>query len=243
MIQNAKYFNYNNIDLSSFSNMRIGNESGDMYSVQIIGDRSLREEKIPGRQAPYFYGYEDSPLSLSITVALDQPKPISELRGFFRWLYNQDGYKPLFFDTDPNKIYYAIFVGQPEFMYIDRSKTVDIDQNNRKLIGFINLQARCNAATAFGNAIETTKVNPLYNSPFNLTNNGDGLVLPSITIRMGDIALPSPDTFLKLKIENLTNNTSIEFLRVYRNEEITVDMSIRRISSKEGVVSHNIYES
>jgi phage-related protein len=243
MIQSAKYFNYNNIDLSSFPSMRIGNENNDMYALQIIGDRSIREEKIPGRQSPYFYGYEDLPLTVNITVALEQPKTINELRSFLRWLYNVDGYKTLFFDTDPNKFYYALFVGQPSFIYLDRSQSQDINQNNRKLIGFINLTARCNAGTAFGAAIETTKVNPLYNAPFNLTNNGDGLVLPSITIRMGNIDLPSPDTFLKLKIENLTNNTSIEFLRVYRNEEITVDMSIRRISSKEGAVSHNIYES
>jgi phage-related protein len=158
-------------------------------------------------------------------------------------LYNQDGYKPLVFDADPSKIYYAIFIGSPEFRYIDLSSSTDISSNDRKLIGFINLQARCNAGTAFGSAIQTIQVNPLYNAPFNLTNNGDELVLPSIVIRMGNIALPSPDTFLKLKIENLTNNTSIEFLRVYQNEEITIDMSIRRISSKEGIVSHNIYES
>jgi phage-related protein len=241
MITNSIYFTYNNISLSSFEGMRIGTESNEMYSVQIIGDRVLREEKIPGRKAPYFYGYEDSPLALSITVALDRPKPISELRGFFRWLYNQDGYKPLVFDADPSKIYYAIFIGSPEFRYIDLSSSTDIASNDRKLIGFINLQARCNAGTAFGSAIQTIQVNPLYNAPFNLTNNGDESVFPSLVIQMGNIVIgPSPNNFLKLKIENLTNNTFIEFLQVYQNEKITVDMSIRRISS---TVSGNIYES
>jgi len=243
MIQSAKYFNYSNIDLSSFSHMRIGNESNDMYAVQIIGDRALREEKIPGRQAPYFYGLEDSPLSISITVALEQPKSVSELRSFFRWLYNQNEYKPLIFDTDPNKIYYALFVGQPQFIYLDRSSNTDINQNDRRLIGYINLQARCNAGTAFAPAIETMKVNPLYAAPFNINNNGDNVVFPSLVIKMGNTQIASPDNFLKLKIENLTNNSYIEFVTVHPNEEITVDMSTRRISTKDGIVSQNIYES
>jgi predicted phage tail component-like protein len=243
MIQSAKYFNYNNIDLSSFPNMRIGNESNDMYAVQIIGDRSLREEKIPGRQAPYFYGLEDSPLTVSITVALDQPKTISELRSFFRWLYNQNEYKKLVFDTDPNKIYYALFIGQPQFIYIDRSIGADINENNRKLIGYITLQARCNAGTAFSPAIQIIKVNPVYTTLFDLNNNGDNIVFPSLTIKMGNTTIASPDNYLKLKIENLTNGSYIEFLTVYRNEEITVDMSTRIINTKDGIVSQNIYES
>lgn len=243
MIQNAKYFNYNNIDLSTFDGMRIGNEANDLYAVQIIGNRVLREEKIPGRQSPYFYGIEDTPLSLNITVALDRPKSISELRPFLRWLYNVEDYKKLFFDTDPNKFYYALFIGQPTFTYLDRSTSTDINNNNRKLIGFINLTARCNAATAFGPAIETLKVNPLYSSPFTIVNNGDNLVFPSLTIKMGGASLPSPNTFLRIKVENLSNGSYIEFVRIYPNEEVTVDMSIKSIDSTGSAVAHNIYES
>lgn len=95
MIQNAKYFTFNNTSLSSFTGMRIANETADMYGVQIIGNRTLIEEKIPGRQAPYLYKVDDLPLTLQITVALDTPKPVSELRSFFRWLYNNDTYKQL----------------------------------------------------------------------------------------------------------------------------------------------------
>lgn len=84
MIQNSKYFTYNNIDLSSFTGMRIGTESADIYAVNVINERTIFEEKIVGRKAPYFYGMDDSPLTLEITVALEKPKPISELRQFLR---------------------------------------------------------------------------------------------------------------------------------------------------------------
>lgn len=243
MILSAKSFSYNGIDLSSFDGVRIGTENSDMYPVTVLGSRVLREEKIPGRPAPYFYGVDDSPLTINVTLALSQAKKVSELRPLFRWLYNNDGYKELIFDTDLNKIYYAIFIGQPEFIYIDQSSAVDVTAQDRKLIGYINLTARCNGPTAFSTAIEIAKINPLYSTPFSLVNNGDNIVFPSLKIQVASTDITAPDTFLIVKIENLSNNTAIEFLRVYPNEEITVDMSIRRISSLFGTVSHNIYES
>lgn len=84
MIQNAKYFTFNNRSLSTFEGMRIGTEDNNLYSVQIISNRRLIEEKIPGRKAPYFYNVDDDPLTLEITVALEQPKLVSELRPFFQ---------------------------------------------------------------------------------------------------------------------------------------------------------------
>lgn len=238
MIQNAKYFTFNNISLSSFEGMRIGNESSDMYAVQIIGNRQLIEEKIPGRQAPYLYKVDDMPLTLQITVALENPKPISELRSFFRWLYNNDTYKQLWFDVDPNKFYYVLFVGEPMFKYIERSSAADISANDRKLIGYITLQARANAGTAFGAAIETTQSNP---TSFTLANNGDNQVYPSLVIQMADIAPPSGTSFVKLRIKNNSNDSAIDFVAAYRDEEIIVDMSTRKISTDRE--SHNIYES
>lgn len=238
MIQNATYFNYNNLSLSSFEGMRIGNENADMYGIEIIGERVIFEEKIPGRQSPYFYGIDDNPLTLQITVALEHPKPISELRAFMRWIFNNKEYKPLWFDSDPNKFYYAIFIGSPVFTYIENSTQSDIDANDRQLIGYINLTARCNAGTAFGAAIVTTENNP---TTFTLVNNGDDQVFPSMVIQMQDVAPPSGTQHVKILIKNNSNNSYIEFTRAYRDEQITVDMSIRRISSDR--ISHNVYES
>lgn len=243
MIQNSKYFTYNNISLSSFEGMRIGTESSNMYSVNIISERRILEEKIVGRKAPYFYGVDDDPLTLEITVALEKPKPISELRQFFRWIFSPKEYKQLSFDSDPNKFYYAIFVGSPELRYIDMSKSTDIDNNNRKLIGYITLTARCNAGTAFGPAISLTEVNQQSNVGLLLVNNGDENVFPSIRIKMGDVAFPDSLPFISLSIDNPENNSKIEFAKVYRNEEIIVDMSIRRITATGSAVPHNIYES
>jgi len=84
MIHSSRYFTYDNISLSTFSNMRIGVDSNNMYEVSIIGNRQLIEEKIVGRPAPYFYGFEDQPLTLNFIVALEKPKPVSELRSFLR---------------------------------------------------------------------------------------------------------------------------------------------------------------
>jgi hypothetical protein len=177
MIQNAKYFTFNNRSLSTFEGMRIGNENNSMYSVQIISNRRLIEEKIPGRKAPYFYNVDDDPLTLEITIALQQPKRVSELRPFFQWLYNNTEYKELWFDTDKDKIFYAMFIGTPTFIYIEKGTT---NTNDRSLIGYINVTARCNAGTAFGPAIETMKIFSSINRVNTLFNTGDNSVYTSI---------------------------------------------------------------
>lgn len=243
MIQNSKYFTYNNISLSSFAGMRIGTESGDMYAVNVINERTIFEDKIVGRKAPYFYGMDDSPLTLEITVALETPKPISELRQFLRWLFTPQEYKQLSFDSDPNKFYYAVFIGSPQFRYIDLSTTADIDSNNRKLIGYITLTARCNSSTAFSPALQITRVNPPSNVSQLFINNGDDIVFPSMKIKIADNAFPDGLSFIALSIENPENNSKIQFAKVYRNEEIIVDMSIRRITATGSATPHNIYES
>lgn len=84
MIHSSRYFTYDNISLSTFPDMRVGVDSNDMYEVSIIGNRQLLEEKIVGRPAPYFYGVDDQPLTLNFIVALEKPKPVSEIRSFLR---------------------------------------------------------------------------------------------------------------------------------------------------------------
>lgn len=129
-------------------------------------------------------------------------------------------------------------MGEPVFEYIERSTSSDISANDRKLIGLIKLQARANAGTAFGAAIETTQASP---TSFTLVNNGDNVVFPSLVIKMEDIAPPAGTSYVKLRIKNNSNDSAIEFVSAYRDEEITVDMSIRKISTDR--TTHNIYES
>lgn len=111
------------------------------------------------------------------------------------------------------------------------------------MIGYITLTARCNAGTAFGPAISRTVNNAVIYNNFSVVNNGDDAVFPSLVLKLANNSLPAGETHLILKVENQTNNSAIQFNKVYPNEEITVDMSIRRISSVDGTVSHNIYES
>jgi hypothetical protein len=182
MIHSAKYFTYNNRSLSEFADMRIGTLDSDMYAVNIISNRNIIEQKIPGRKSPYLYNLDDEPLTIEMTVALERPKAISELRPFFRWLFNNLEYQELWFDVDPDKIYYAIFVGSPVMTYVDRSTSTDINANNRKLIGYITLTARCNAGTAFGPAVSVVR-NTSNVSPYvNLYNNGDDKVFSTLRI-------------------------------------------------------------
>lgn len=182
MIHNAKYFTYNNRSLSEFAGMRIGTLDSDMYAVNIISNRNIIEQKIPGRKSPYLYNLDDDPLTIELTIALERPKAISELRPFFRWLLNNKEYQELWFDVDPAKIYYAIFIGSPTMTYVDRSQSTDINANNRKLIGYITLTARCNAGTAFAPAISVSRNTSNVSPYINLYNNGDDTVFATLRI-------------------------------------------------------------
>jgi hypothetical protein len=129
-----------------------------------------------------------------------------------------------------------MFVGQPVFYYIDQSKDTDINANNRKLIGYIELTARCNSGSAFGNAISIEKVSTHLTGAYQLVNNGDERVFPSLIIKTpaaGSIPMP-----FKVEIKNQSNNTTFVLNNIVALDTVTLDMSIRTITSEKTV---NIY--
>jgi hypothetical protein len=93
-------------------------------------------------------------------------------------LFNNTEYKELWFDTDKDKIFYALFIGSPTLHYIERGTT---NQNDRSLIGYMTLTARCNAGSAYAPAIRTLKIfSNDVNSVNTLFNTGDTAVYTSI---------------------------------------------------------------
>ena len=135
MIQNTTGFSYNGIHSSAMP-IAIKNTSLDkgMHSETILTNRKIKEVKIPGRSNPYLYDVESSPLAFKMTISLEEPTTIANIRYVLRWLLNETYYKELIFDSDLTKIYPAIFIGSPKFTYVG-------DSDN--LIGYITLDVRC----------------------------------------------------------------------------------------------------
>jgi len=147
--------------------------SSDFYKQSIIGNRIIKEDKIPGRDEPYFYLVDSSPLSFNITIALETPATPAELSTMMQWLFRPNIYKELVFTNKAipdgsETVYFAMFVGQPIFQYVERGDDT--------YVGYITATVRCNSNSGF-----TTK--QTINSSFaSTTNPGDLNVLPNIEL-------------------------------------------------------------
>lgn len=70
-----------------------------------------------------------------------------------------------------------MFIGSPTLHYIEQGTT---NENDRSLIGYIQLTARCNAGSAYGPAVSTFKIFSDINPVNTLFNTGDNFVYSSI---------------------------------------------------------------
>jgi hypothetical protein len=80
MINSTKIFRFNGLNSTSFTpgiiNAQIEN---DMYEFAPLGAKSIIEEKIQGRDMPYFYDTDLEPLSFSMTIAFENYATQSEV--------------------------------------------------------------------------------------------------------------------------------------------------------------------
>jgi hypothetical protein len=72
MVNSTKLFIFNGVASNSFTpsiiNATLNNE---MYEFAPLGAKSLIEQKIQGRDLPYFYTTDLEPLSFSMTIAFE----------------------------------------------------------------------------------------------------------------------------------------------------------------------------
>lgn len=71
--------------------------SDDFYAESIRGSRSIQEDKIPGRDIPYFYEVEDDVLQFDINFAFENPMTKSEVNLIARDLLSPRGYSEMSF--------------------------------------------------------------------------------------------------------------------------------------------------
>lgn len=71
--------------------------SEDFYAESIRGSRSIQEDKIPGRDIPYFYEVEDDVLEFDVNFAFENPMTKSEVNSIVRDLLSPRGYSEMSF--------------------------------------------------------------------------------------------------------------------------------------------------
>lgn len=112
-----------------------------MQEEVLAPTRSIDEVSIKGRDKPYFQQIKKEPLEFSITAAFDEHWDTKRIREVARWLTEQPYYQELYFTNDfgrqPERIYYALVVSQPNLIH------------NCLQQGYISLNFRCDSPYSY----------------------------------------------------------------------------------------------
>lgn len=165
------------------------NDSG-LFEENFLPERSIVEKKIANREKPYFQRVEHEPLSFSLSFAIADWEHEETLRRIARWLF-QPYYKPLVFDSNPNRVFYAMVEGDSSVFH------------NGGREGYVELEIRCDSPysysheqtkeqTEFRNGNTSTKIN-LDNTNFqtgvldNMEVTDNGLTLKDTLSSWGNL--------------------------------------------------------
>jgi len=116
------------------------NDDG-LFEDNFLPDRKITEKKIANREKPYFQRVEHEPLSFSLSFAIADWESEDTLRRIARWFF-QPYYKPLIFDSNPNRVFYAMFEGKSSIFHNGLNE------------GYIELDIRCDSPYSYSH--ETT---------------------------------------------------------------------------------------
>ena len=214
-------FSFNGIS-SEDMGVYIAHEGGGLFEENFLPTRSIVETKVAKRDKPYFQRVEYEPLSFTLTIFIEEWKHRDNLRQIAKWLF-QEYYQPLQFETNSNRIFYAIVEGDSSLIHNGMKK------------GYVTLNIRCNSPFSYSkpNLHEGIKGS---NGLYKVLNSGDMIIKPKIwitkTVTDGDLSIENENTGQTMTISNLQVNeqvylngeneeivSSLEILNVYRHND------------------------
>lgn len=202
--------------------------SDDFYADCIRGARSILEEKIPGRDIPYFYEVDDEPLEFEVTFAFAESMTKTQIKNIVRKLVGVKTYQELTFGkyvsstyTAETPIYKVMFVGETDINYVS---TGFDGSNNELFIAYITLTARVDRPYGF-NEISVGNLASAAVTSLSVANSGDIEFYPSIEITT--VAASAS----KVRIRNSTNSSTLTFTTLQNAEAIVVNSNLKTITS------------
>lgn len=193
----------------------IASTEGGLFEESFLPERSIVETTVSYRNKPYHQRVELSPLSFPLTIFIHEWRDRQNLRQIAKWLF-KDYYAPLTFDSNPDRIYYAIFEGNSSL------------HHNGAKDGYITLNVRCNSPYTYSHkqVIEAIEIREADapSKTFSLLNSGDMTIKPRIWItkRNGAGAI---------SIENEDSGQTASFSALNDGEQVFIDMESEDIVS------------
>lgn len=207
-IKDSLWFSYDGIKSEQLGIVNVNVNSSGMLEEQFTASREINEKKIRGRSKPYFNSIEKSPLTIPVNFAFLDTFDEQKIREVARWLTNPTYYKPLFFSSNINRIFYALTVEDSNLIHNALSQ------------GYVQLNFRCNDAYSYSPQY-LSQVYDLANNTLNgtnivFTNNGDEICKPEILVEMVGNG--------GFSIQNLSNGGQLmEFTGLVNAEELYID--------------------
>ena len=168
------------------------NADGGLYKEIFLPSRKIIEKTIPNRHAPYFVRVDDSPLSFPLSIAVFDRPERNSIRSIARWLFT-DYYKPLYFESNPHRIFYAMFEGNSTLLH------------NGLKDSYITLNVRTNSPYTY--SPPKTEILDVYGSATReFFNEGDLDIRPKLIITKrgaGSISITNNSTGEELKINDM----------------------------------------
>lgn len=217
MIFTSKDFIFDGINSTSFKDINnlplVINATlqNDLYKQPLGGSRKISEQQVSGRDEPYFYAVDLSPLSFKMTIALSNYTTKEKIREILRWLLTPKTYKPLSFDAGITS-YFVIFEGEPSISYVGKKGA---GSSADTFLTYIEIDVRTNSPYLFTGTVTQTKIttegsndtgavrvtsdNLGFSSNF---NGGDADVYPDIIIH-NILATP-----VSVTLTNIQNGSS-----------------------------------
>jgi predicted phage tail component-like protein len=203
-IRDALHFSYAGQTSSQHGLYQIHMNSG-MLEEPFLASRTIREERIRGRDEPYFAGVDYAPLEFTMSFAFDDTWSESKIREVARWL-NQSSYQPLFFTTNVDRIFYCMPVESPVLIHNALSQ------------GYVTLTMRCDSPYSYS---------PIYEEIHDFSNNspsGSEIVIRNL----GDTAM-YPVIYAKVSgssfslIQLSDGGDKLAFSNLANGETVTID--------------------
>ncbi len=197
-MQESLEFVFDNERSSDMGVIQVATNSG-LFTEQFVANKSIREEKVPGNDIPYFYGVEREPLSFPLKLWFEGGFDEEKIRKISRWI-DQQFYKPFYTVSNPNRIFYCMSVDSSEHIH------------NGIKDGFLQLNMRCNSPYVYSKVYTEThdfRANTVNGTDLKFINQGDIETKPLITVQMledGDFSIVNlSDGGKELKFTGLKN--------------------------------------
>jgi phage-related protein len=214
LIRESLSFVYNGRSSNEFGIYSVNINSG-MQEEHFLPSRTIREQKVRGRDEPYFMGIDHDPLQFDLTFAFQDVLTIDKAREVARWL-SVPYYAPMVFEANPDTNYYCMPVSDSKWVH------------NCVGQGYITLTFRCNSPWSYSSVFQSRLIdcstNTSSGTPYTFANDGNLPLMPQI-----EVEIASGDGF---KIVNTSNGGQyIQFSGLSIGEVLTISCDRRSVDT------------